>query len=193
MKKTNRVMVTEPQVDPETGQEKLVKRYEHKIVREKIFLVPDPVETSDISDLGWEAIKLWRQTGIFMSSHDSIVKVRVDNWSRFGSFQESLGVDFKETQLEKTDSGRNIGYFAKFWPARIFNGHKEGDIITLTSPEYHTTYELQLSQLQSAYGKVSGTVIDDENGIGIISHKNPFTFEQMLDYVTAREEESMHL
>ena len=179
-------MVTEPQVDPETGQEKLVKRYEHKIVREKLYIIPNSArKAEELSDLAWSAVQLYRQTGILLSRNDTVVEVCVENWNKFGNFQEALDIPFNETILESTKEGRNFGIFAKFWPLRVFKDHKEGDIITLEVPEHHTTYQLQLEQLSSRYGKLSGTVIDENGGLGIFTYKDPFTFERMLDFVTS--------
>jgi hypothetical protein len=66
-------------------------------------------------------------------------------------------------------------------------GHKEGDEITLKSPEYGITYKLQLLQRPSRYGKVSATVVTKEGGLGIANF-GEFTFERALDFVTGKGE-----
>lgn len=137
--------------------------------------------------MDWLSGRLYRQTGVKIEPNDVVIQATVKDWNRFGSFQESLGVQMDENILDASREGRQIGYFAEYWPLRIFEGHKEGDELTLKSPEYGITYKLRLAQRPSRYGKISATVVTKEGGLGI-AHFGEFTFERALNFVTQRGE-----
>ena len=155
-----------------------------------LFIIPNAASSASEfreKDLDWLSGRLYRQTGIKIEPNDVVVQATVSGWSRFGAFQEELGVDFNEDTLDRTREGRQVGYFAEYWPLRIFEGHKEGDEITLKSPEYGITYKLRLAQRPSRYGKISATVVTEEGGLGV-AHFGEFTFERALDFVTGKGE-----
>ena len=158
------------------------------MVQENLFIIPNAAfKASEIHDLDWLSGRLYRQTGIEIKPDDVVIQATVSNWGRFGSFQEALGIETNENVLDAKREGRQIGFFAEYWPLRVFEGHKEGDEITLTSPEYGITYKLQLLQRPSRYGKVSATVVTKEGGLGV-AHFGEFTFERALDFVTGKGE-----
>ena len=158
------------------------------MVQENLYIIPNAAfKASEIHDLDWLSGRLYRQTGIEIKPDDTIVQAIVANWGRFGSFQEALGIETNEDVLDAKREGRQIGFFAEYWPLRVFEGHKEGDEITLKSPEYGIEYKLQLLQRPSRYGKISATVITDGGGLGVASF-GEFTFERALDFVTGKGE-----
>jgi len=158
------------------------------MITENIFIIPNAAfKASEIRDLDWLSGRLYRQTGIEIKPDDMVIQATVSNWDRFGSFQEALGIETNEDVLDAKREGRQIGFFAEYWPLRVFEGHKEGDEITLTSPEYGITYKLQLLQRPSRYGKISTTVVTKEGGLGV-AHFGEFTFERALDFVTGKGE-----
>ena len=151
------------------------------------FIIPNAAKkASSFNCLDWLSGRLYRQTGIEIKPDDDIIQVKVKAWERYGSFQEAIGIEVSENKLDATREGRQIGFFAEYWPLRIFDGNKEGDEITLTSPEYGLTYKLRLVQRPSKYGNISATVIKD-GGLGI-AHFGEFTFERALNFVTGRGE-----
>ena len=160
------------------------------MVIENLFIIPNSVEkaSSSLSDPEWSNGRLRRQTGLEFGKDDLVIQVEVRAWNRFGAFQEAIGVEFDKDVLDRTKEGRQIGFFAGYWPLKFFEGHKEGDIITLTSPEYGVTYQLRLSQQSSPYKNISGTVVTEGGGLGIVHVGDGFTFERALDLVTGRGE-----
>jgi hypothetical protein len=158
------------------------------MVQENLFIIPNAAfKASEIHDLNWLSGRLYRQTGIEIKPDDVVIQATVSNWGRFGSFQEALGIKTDEDVLDAKREGRQVGFFAEYWPLRIFEGHKEGDELTLKSPEYGIEYKLQLLQRPSRYGKISATVVTKEGGLGI-AHFGEFTFERALNFVTHRGE-----
>jgi hypothetical protein len=160
------------------------------MITEKAFIIPNPVgkASSVLSDLEWSNGRLYRQTGLEFKVDDLVIQVNVKAWERYGAFQEAIGVEFNEYVFDRTKEGRQIGFFAEYWPLKFFEGHKEGDIITLTSPEYGVTYQLQLEQQSSPYKNISGTVVTEGGGLGIVHLGDGFTFERALDLVMGRGE-----
>ena len=157
------------------------------MIQESLFIIPNPVfSASEIHELDWLSGRLYRQTGIKIKPNDTIIQATVANWDRFGSFQKALGVKIDES-IDARHKDRQIGFFAEYWPLRIFEGHKEGDCIEITSPEYGITYKLQLMQKTSRYGKISGTIITKDGGLAV-AHYGEFTFERALDFVLDRGE-----
>jgi len=158
------------------------------MIQESLFIIPNAAcKASEIHELDWLSGRLYRQTGFQIQPDDIIIQATVKNWGPFGNFQRSLGVLTDEEKLERTRDGRQVGFFAEYWPLRVFEGHKEGDCIEITSPEYGITYKLQLLQRPSRYGKISGTVITKDGGLGV-AHFGEFTFERALDFVLNRGE-----
>ena len=152
------------------------------------FIIPNAAEkASSFHGLDWLSGRLYRQTGIEIKPDDDIIQVKVKAWERYGSFQKAIGIEVSENTLDATREGRQIGFFAEHWPLRIFDGHKEGDEITLTSPEYGLTYKLRLVQRPSKYGNISATVITENGGLGI-ARFGEFTFERALNFVMGRGE-----
>lgn len=158
-----------------------------------LFIIPNSArKTTEFGDenLKWISGRLYKQTGIKIEPDDILVQAAVKNWDRFGSFQKSLGVEFSDEPL--TNEDRQVGYFAEYWPLRILKGHKEGDELTLESPEYKKTYKLRLEQRSSRYGKISATVIiggSEHGGVGLgVANYGEFTFERALDFVLGKGE-----
>lgn len=156
-----------------------------------LFIIPNSAtKATEYRDLDWKSSRLFKQTGIEIRPDDTLVQVSVKGWDRFGSFQKSLGVEFSDEPL--TNEDRQVGYFAEYWPLRILDGHKEGDEITLTSPEYKKTYKLRLEQRSSKYGKISATVLiggSEHGGVGLgVANYGEFNFERALDFVLGKGE-----
>lgn len=160
------------------------------MIIEDLFIIPNaacPASEFRKQDMDWLSGRLYRQTGVKIEPNDVVIQATVKDWNRFGSFQESLGVQMDENILDASREGRQVGYFAEYWPLRIFEGHKEGDEITLTSPEYGIEYKLRLAQRPSRYGRISTTVVTEGGGLGV-AHLGEFDFERVLNLVTRRGE-----
>ena len=125
-----------------------------------IFIVPNQVmRLGSFMTPEWYMERLRRLTGIQMNYGDNVIQVWVtsktcDNWcDQYMGFQSCCGIEPEEEKERITRDHRLMGYFPKFFPVKLFENKKEGDILTLYCKELDITILLECNQLDHRYRK----------------------------------------
>lgn len=136
-----------------------------KTVKGEVFIIPNPTDTlKNFCSPEWIAEKCKRMLGVEAKPEDELLQIwicseKCDNWScTFGGFQSELGSKFptlveswKKSKEEQKET-RLLGYFPEYVPKSLFEGKKEGDVVTFTCPEYdNVEIALTLNQLGYRY------------------------------------------
>ena len=140
-----------------------MENFEKTVVKGDVFIIPNTAEIfSNFSSPEWQAEKLSRLVGIKPQDDDRMVEVwitspEVDNWQdNFAGFQKEIGLFTDENQeveweMENGSESRLLGYFPKYFPAKVFAGKNEGDKVTFYCPEYDVNVVLTCKQQDYRY------------------------------------------
>ena len=129
-----------------------------KVIKGDVFIIPNYArELRDFFVRDWLREKLSRLAGIeFVRDDEKMIQLwitsdKCENWNHFAGFQKELGIRKENLRNCKDPEERGLLYFPNYFPSKIFEGKKEGDIVKIGCPEYDVIIKLTCKQLDYRY------------------------------------------